>query len=242
MRKKTSIIWKSSREEFQEICKRHTSLADILREFNLHPGAGNYKTLKRRIEEDKIDITHIPLGLSSNKGRGFMNYIPASTYLNANSNISGDRLKQKLIKEKILEEVCSACGLKPIWNDKKLVLQIDHINGDSKDNRIENLRLLCPNCHSQTDTFAGKKLKKTNKCNNCSKKISKESNLCLKCSFEDKEKISWPSDDELSKMVWKKSLTDLSKELKVSDSVIRKRCKKRNIQTPPRGYWIKKAP
>ena len=52
--------------------------------------------------------------------------------------------------------LCGICGLGPEWNGMVLVLQIDHINGDSTDSRLENLRFLCPNCHSQTETFAGR--------------------------------------------------------------------------------------
>jgi 5-methylcytosine-specific restriction endonuclease McrA len=55
-----------------------------------------------------------------------------------------------------LKYECSACGLKDSWQDKKLVLQIEHKNGNRKDNRLKNLTFLCPNCHSQTETFAGR--------------------------------------------------------------------------------------
>jgi 5-methylcytosine-specific restriction endonuclease McrA len=68
-------------------------------------------------------------------------------------------LKRKLIEQKLLVEVCAICGIQPFWNSQKLVLHLDHINGSPKDNRLENLRLICPNCHSQTETYAGKKTK-----------------------------------------------------------------------------------
>lgn len=65
------------------------------------------------------------------------------------------KLKNRLIKEGIFPEECAECGIKN-WNSKKLVFQLDHINGENKDHRLENLRLLCPNCHSQSDTWCGK--------------------------------------------------------------------------------------
>lgn len=65
-------------------------------------------------------------------------------------------LKRRLLKENIFKEICAICLQLPIHNNKILVLQLDHINGNNRDNRLENLRLLCPNCHSQTDTFSGK--------------------------------------------------------------------------------------
>lgn len=73
------------------------------------------------------------------------------------------RLKERLIKEGYLEYQCAICGNKGVWLDKPLSLQLDHINGINNDHRIENLRLLCPNCHSQTETFSGKN-KKTTSC------------------------------------------------------------------------------
>ena len=60
-----------------------------------------------------------------------------------------------IIKNKLLELKCEVCGVKE-WNGKKLSLHLDHINGENGDHRLENLRFLCPNCHSQTDTYAGK--------------------------------------------------------------------------------------
>lgn len=73
--------------------------------------------------------------------------------------INTTQLKKDLIKDGVLIEKCVECGIGPWWNYKKLELQLDHINGNNRDNRIENLRLLCPNCHSQTSTYAGKNRK-----------------------------------------------------------------------------------
>jgi len=68
---------------------------------------------------------------------------------------STNKLKQRLFSEGIKEKVCEGCGIVE-WNNKPIVLQLDHINGNSHDHRLENLRVLCPNCHSQTDTWCGK--------------------------------------------------------------------------------------
>ena len=65
-------------------------------------------------------------------------------------------LKDILIRNKIIEYACDKCDNMGTWENEPLTLQLDHINGINNDNRIENLRLLCPNCHSQTQTFAGK--------------------------------------------------------------------------------------
>ena len=67
------------------------------------------------------------------------------------------QIKRLLLELNIWEQKCSICGQGPEWNHKKLTLQVDHINGDPCDHRIENLRLLCPNCHSQTETHGSKR-------------------------------------------------------------------------------------
>lgn len=69
------------------------------------------------------------------------------------------KIKTHLINNDIVKHVCSECNQPPIWNNKPLILQLDHINGNKYDNSIENLRLLCPNCHTQTDTFSCRKLR-----------------------------------------------------------------------------------
>lgn len=69
------------------------------------------------------------------------------------------KLKELLLKFGYFEEICAECKLAAVWNGRPLSLHLDHINGDSGDNRLRNLRLLCPNCHSQTPTYAGRNKK-----------------------------------------------------------------------------------
>ena len=74
--------------------------------------------------------------------------------LNNQKPIHSHKLKQKLLKENLIENKCAICGINE-WLGQPIVLQLHHINGDNTDNRIENLQLLCPNCHSQTDNYCG---------------------------------------------------------------------------------------
>jgi hypothetical protein len=100
IRIKRSIIWKKSKEEFQEHCKNYQSLADILRSLNLHPGAGNYTTLKNRILSENIDVSHISLGLNNGKGRkqGGCKPTPLELVLVENSEYSRKSLKNSSYK------------------------------------------------------------------------------------------------------------------------------------------------
>ena len=110
-------------------------------------------TLKRRIAELDCDISHFGKKEKTQSPQARYSLdeilIENSTY----ANIS--RLKERLVREGRLEYKCQNCGIKE-WQSKPLSLHLDHINGKNNDHRIENLRFLCPNCHSQTDTYAGR--------------------------------------------------------------------------------------
>lgn len=153
---KRSTVWKIPRNEFIELVTTSSSLSESLRRLKLFARGGNYLTLKRRITEEGIDISHIRLGKNSNKERKFGHKRSIEAYLIYAPQASKGHIKKRLIEEHILENKCAICGIDPIWQDKRLVLILDHINGDHKDFTKDNLRLLCPNCNSQTDTFAGR--------------------------------------------------------------------------------------
>lgn len=87
--------------------------------------------------------------------------IPLEKILSNEHFMTGGRVKKKLIEAGLVKDECDECKLQPVWNGKKLTIQLDHIDGDRTNNARANLRLLCPNCHSQTDTFSkGKNRKK----------------------------------------------------------------------------------
>ena len=140
------------------IVKKAKTLSEIIKHFELDNKGGNHKTLKKRLYAEDIDFSHIPLGLSANKGVKFNKAkIPLQNITVVNSTYDRGHLKKRLLSEGLLLEKCAICGIGNEWNKRKLTLQLDHINGISSDCRIKNLRLLCPNCHSQTHTFCGKK-------------------------------------------------------------------------------------
>jgi 5-methylcytosine-specific restriction endonuclease McrA len=81
---------------------------------------------------------------------------PIEDYLSNKIPMQSDKLKIRIIKEGILDPICAICGL-TYWMQQDIPLELDHKNGDHNDNRKENLQLICPNCHAQTDTYRVKK-------------------------------------------------------------------------------------
>lgn len=162
MRKRKSKIWDIDKDNLVEMVNGSNSLSAVLKKLGMTTkGTSSFQSLKRRLLEDKIDYSHIKLGLNSNKGKKFPNApkLPLSEFLIENSNASRANIRKRLIKEGVLEYKCSKCDIKD-WQNEPISLQLDHINGVPDDNRLCNLRLLCPNCHSQTKNFAGRANKK----------------------------------------------------------------------------------
>lgn len=153
-----------SQEQLEVAVKEGFSRADVLRKLNLRVAGANYAKLNRMIKELNLDISHwTGQGHLKGKTHNYAKKKSLQEILVKDSNYTGSNtLKKRLLKGGLLKYECSICFIKE-WLGKELVLHLDHINGTSDDNRIENLRLLCPNCHSQTDTYTGKNKTHKNK-------------------------------------------------------------------------------
>jgi 5-methylcytosine-specific restriction endonuclease McrA len=144
------------------------SVAETLRKLGYQVAGGNYNTIYSYVKKYELDVSHWK-GQSHAKGKTHSrnHQVDYRLLITENSIVkSNGNLKLKLIKNGLLspELGCSICGIK-IWLGKHITLQMDHINGIRSDNRLENLRLICPNCHSQTDTFGAKnKIYQKNHC------------------------------------------------------------------------------
>ncbi|UWF79065.1 MAG: NinG protein [Bacteriophage sp.] len=147
-----------SKDELNELVTNSISYSEVLRKMGYHEmGGGPWNSLKKKIKMFNIDTSHF-----KGKSHGTSNTIKYdidavlvknSPYVNLGS------LKKRLIKEKNFEYKCAICGIDS-WQNKPISLHLDHINGINNDHRIENLRFLCPNCHSQTDTYCGRNIYK----------------------------------------------------------------------------------
>lgn len=148
---------KYTEENLRTAVKNSFSFAQVLKSLNIVPCGGNYRVLKRAIDHFNIDNSHFTFQLWS-KGKKIGAKVSIEEYLNNKKSISSNKLKKRLINENVFYPKCSSCGLEN-WLEKPIPLELDHINGNSSDNRLENLRLLCPNCHALTPTYRGKNKK-----------------------------------------------------------------------------------
>ena len=143
-----SKVYQVSDEQFREIVASNNTYSDCLRALGLGTkGGSSTDILKRRIAELNCYTEHF-----SRKGPCYQAkhalvdvLVENSTYANITS------LKRRLIREEILEYKCAICGINQ-WLGREISLQLDHITGINNDHRVENLRFLCPTCHSQTNT------------------------------------------------------------------------------------------
>lgn len=230
-----------SDEEMKEAIATSFTISDVLNKVGLTVRPGNYPRIRKFIRDNNLDISHM---LGRKSGRGGTKSRPIKDILVKNSDYSPSALKKRLLKDGLLVNKCCICGQKEQWNKIPLVMVMDHINGDSRDNRIENLRMLCPNCNSQQDTFCSGQRKylidlganvfeKTVNLSICP--VCKENTMvrgarkCQVCREKLSRKVEWPSKEELMQLLKIKSMVAIGKQYGVTDNAVRRWTKKYKI-------------
>lgn len=225
-------------DQLREAARDNTTISGVLRDLGLSTSAGNFRTFHRYVKELEIDTSHF-LGCAWVREAGWnpgtkwtleQILVKDSPYRG-----TGQQLRKKLLKAGLLEEKCYKCGLPPEWEGEPLTLQLDHINGEPADHRLENLRLLCPNCHTQTRNFCSRNKKgryrkppRTKTCVDCGDPVSYSALRCQSCAgkFRGNTKINWPSLEELERMLQQSNFSAVGRVLGVSDNAIRKHLRK----------------
>ena len=133
-----------TKEFIEEAVRTSISYAEVLRKLNIKPVGGNYGTLQRYIDKHNLDISHM-LGQAHNQGKELKTFEGLS---------KSGAIKKRLIKE--TEHRCQECQ-NTTWNGKLITLELEHVDGNNLNNERSNLKLLCPNCHSQTSTWRNRK-------------------------------------------------------------------------------------
>lgn len=146
-----------SDSEIESAVRASKSLIEVIRRLELRPG-GNQGRLRKRIRDLGLDMSHF-IGQGWRRGSSVA-VVPRralAELLVAGRQTSTNGLKKRLIEEGLKEHLCERCGLRG-WLGKPIPIELDHINGNRLDNRLQNLRILCPNCHAQTDTYRGRNI------------------------------------------------------------------------------------
>ena len=227
MTHKGSIL--NNERAVREAAASASSIKEALENLGLRAAGGNYRAFKDScarfgISVPQFDYTSQALLLGSSRS------IPNDEVFIRNSKYSSrSGVKKRLVRDFGWEYRCmgSECpSPEPKWGGKSLTLQLEHINGVWNDNRLENLMLLCPNCHSQTTTYAGRSRKQIQVCS-CGNPKGKSSKLCQKCAGSQprKKRIDWPEITELKAMVHNLGYSGAGRELGVSDNAVRKHIK-----------------
>ena len=157
-----------TKEWLQELCQSSYSYAEVLNKAGRKQGGGAQQTLKKKIAEFEIDISHFTgqrwqesPNQSPQKGRE--KYSLEEVFIK-NSPVTQKVLRGYVERHNVLEYKCVKCGCDGHWQDGKIALEIDHIDGDNSNNKIKNIRYLCPNCHALTETYRGRNKALKNQC------------------------------------------------------------------------------
>lgn len=151
---------KWTKDQLRLAVKKSSSIRQVLFLLGLKAAGGNYFQINYYLKEYNIDFSHFK-GKGWNKGLKGKSCprVKLEEILILNSTFQSYKLKKRLFAAKLKEVKCEECGWAQMSKDGRIPLELDHINGNSTDNRLENLRILCPNCHSLKPTHRGRNRK-----------------------------------------------------------------------------------
>jgi predicted RNA-binding Zn-ribbon protein involved in translation (DUF1610 family) len=214
-----------TKEKLEEIVSKCTTYRQILLAFNRNESAGSYRVLQKKMNEWDININHFLTSSERAKimfENGQLFKRCTTDIFTVNSNVSRTTVKKRVIDEKLIEYKCVKCGNKGEWLGEPITLILDHINGINNDNRLENLKFVCPNCNAQLETHCqGSKVFKI--------KEPKLDKRTLKHDRVETRKIEWPTKEVLMSLLKTMSYVSIGKTYGVSDNAVRKWSKKYEI-------------
>lgn len=225
-----SKMYSCSNEEFIELVKQSNTAEEVKKALGYTNCGGNTNRLfKKRCKELKIDTSHFdPIKSRGHIKRSFDNVFCK------NSTADQETLRRWYLKGEYSDYKCSICRINT-WNNKFLTLRLDHINGVNNDNRLENLRWLCPNCDSQSEFYCGrntKSRKNTNVCIDCGKPVENHAARCIEC-YKKQSKTAKILDsitrEDFKKEIREKSFQSIADRFSVARGTLRAVCREFNL-------------
>ncbi len=211
--------------------------ADALRRLGYAVKGANYRTLQKWANRWGIDTAHFDPHIGRRRAAHTMQ-IPLDEVLVENSTYNRFNLKRRLLAAGLLEPRCELCGQGELWHRRRMSLVLDHINGISNDNRIENLRMVCPNCAATLDTHCGRNLPRDRVCPGCRESFVPRNIRHRYCSQKcwgavngtalrgvpapERRKVERPSYEQLMADVESMSFLAMGRKYGVSDNAVRK--------------------
>lgn len=149
-----------SKDEISEFVEKSNCWSELMRYMGIRFVGSNILTVKKVVEYYNIDTSHFNAVEAAKNNRTVKLTLDSDIFCE-NSACTRSTVKNRIIKNNLLDYKCEVCNNSGIWNGEVLILHLEHKNGVNNDHRLENLCFLCPNCHSQTSTYAGRNTKKT---------------------------------------------------------------------------------
>jgi hypothetical protein len=226
--------------ELREVIAASISYSDALRRLGLRTAGGNHRTLQKYVRLWGISVGHFDPDAARIRAlaRGA---IPLEEILVEHSTYSRGHLKERLYAAGVKQRRCELCGQDEDWLGARMALILDHINGVGDDNRIENLRIVCPNCAATFDTHCGRANRRTLEpaaCPDCGAEFQPRDGRQRYCSrecgqrrrdrprsgrrFPDLRKVERPPYEQLLREIAETSWSAVGRKYGVSDNAVRK--------------------
>ncbi len=217
-----------TKEKVEELVINSETISEVLTKMDYAKSSDAYKVFIKLAKNNNIDISKLLIRkkLLTPRGKRLLSDVAVE-----NSTYDRQSMKDRLIKTGLKKEECEECGQGRLWRGREMHLILDHINGVNNDNRLENLRLLCPNCNATLDTHGGKKLRKYKTCEECTGQYHgiNDKFCTMKCSSKyiarinkRARKAERPKFEDLMLEIEETSFSAVGRKYGVSDNAIRK--------------------
>lgn len=222
---------KYDRKTLVEAVAASANIMEVVRKTGRSAGGGTHNIVKKYIKQYAIDTSHFET--QADRARKIRREpVPLTEVLVENSTYGRTELKARLYKEGLKERKCELCGQGEEWQGKRMSLILDHINGVNNDNRLPNLRIVCPNCNATLETHAGRNVKNKKKCIDCGAKVAVRGTRCKPCLIKSESFIQnaikrrkvkeRPTQEQLTADIAELGYLGTGRKYGVSDNAIRK--------------------